>query len=131
MAGWGVTNNILASLFRKSRKKPIWTPKMTNEVAKAVRKATRLMPDDCSADPVPSGAVVVEVGAAPVAVVLVLAVVEDGNAVVSADVDAAVDARDDASVDANDDAKVVVLIIAPTFGCVRADRISCGRRIKP
>lgn len=40
----GGTYKILASLCRRSKNSPIWTPKTTNEVAKAVRKATRLMP---------------------------------------------------------------------------------------
>ena len=40
------TYKILASLFRRSKKKPIWTPKTINEVARAVKKATRLIPLD-------------------------------------------------------------------------------------
>lgn len=35
----GSTHKILASLFRSSRKSPDCTPKMTNEVVKAVTKA--------------------------------------------------------------------------------------------
>jgi len=43
--GEGVgTYNILTSLFRKSKKKPICTPKTINEAPRAVRKATRLIP---------------------------------------------------------------------------------------
>lgn len=45
------TYKILASLCRRSKNSPIWTPKTTNEVAKAVRKATRLMPPNFWAEP--------------------------------------------------------------------------------
>ena len=50
---WG-THNILTSLFRSSKKKPIWMPKTTSEAAKAVTKATRLMPVKSWPDPGPS-----------------------------------------------------------------------------
>jgi hypothetical protein len=49
------THNILTNLFRRSKKKPIWMPKTTSEAAKAVTKATRLMPVDPWAEPGPSG----------------------------------------------------------------------------
>ena len=53
------THNILTSLFRKSKKKPIWMPKTTSEAARAVTKATRLIPVESWALPAPSAAEVV------------------------------------------------------------------------
>lgn len=58
----GVTNKILASLFRRRRKKPICMPKTTNEAAMAVTKATRPMPLASRAAPAPSSGVVLIVG---------------------------------------------------------------------
>jgi hypothetical protein len=48
-----------ASLFLKRRKASICTAKTTSEVARAVRKATRLMPVEVRAEPVPSALVCV------------------------------------------------------------------------
>lgn len=45
------TYKIRASLCRRSRNSPVCTPKMTNEVANAVRNATRLMPSIFWAEP--------------------------------------------------------------------------------
>ena len=45
------TYKILDSLCRRSKNRPSWTPKTINEVAKAVRKATRLMPSTFWAEP--------------------------------------------------------------------------------
>lgn len=67
------THKIRASLFFRSINANICTPKMTNEVAKAVRKATRLMP--WVACPCPKVAVVVV--APDELVVEAVAVVED------------------------------------------------------
>ena len=55
---YGTTYNMRASLFLRSRKRPICTPKTINEVDSAVRKATRLMPRACWAEPGLSAAVV-------------------------------------------------------------------------
>ena len=66
-------HKIRASLFFRSIKANICTPKMTNEVAKAVRKATRLMP--WVACPCPK--VAVELVAPDELVVEAVAVVED------------------------------------------------------
>lgn len=63
-----------ASLFLKSRKKPICTPKMTSEEAKAVKKATMLMPADVWAVPLPASAADVVVGELPPVVLDMLAV---------------------------------------------------------
>jgi hypothetical protein len=72
------TYNILTTLFRNSKKNPIWTPKTINEAAKAVTNAIRLMPVDCWAEPEPSGIVdEVAAGAADVD--------EDTGTVVGAD----------------------------------------------
>jgi len=49
--------NIRANLFFSKINASIWTPKITNEVAKAVRKATRLIPSEPCA--VPSTSVLV------------------------------------------------------------------------
>jgi hypothetical protein len=67
------THKIRASLFFRRINASICTPKMTNEVAKAVRKATRLMP--WVACPCPKVAVVVV--APDELVVEAVAVVED------------------------------------------------------
>lgn len=67
------THKIRASLFFRSINASICTPKITNEVAKAVRKATRLMP--WVACPCPKVAVVVV--APDELVVEAVAVVED------------------------------------------------------
>jgi len=67
-----LTHNILTSLFRKSRKKPIWMPKTINEAAKAVTKATRLMPVAFCAAPGPSSVMLVPVVVAAAAAVEVV-----------------------------------------------------------
>ncbi len=51
------TYYIRANLFLSSRKAKIWTPKMTNEAAKAVTNATKLIP--CEPCAVPSTSVLV------------------------------------------------------------------------
>lgn len=66
------THNILTSLFRNSKKKPIWTPKTTSEAAKAVTKAIRLMPVACWAEPGLSGATLVVADAGAGGVVLLM-----------------------------------------------------------
>lgn len=71
--GDGQTHKIRASLFRRSKKKPIWTPKMISEVDRAVRKATMLMPADVWAEPLPESSVDVVVAAAAAVVVLDMA----------------------------------------------------------
>lgn len=65
-----------ASLFLRSRKKPIWTPKMMSEVDKAVKKATMLMPADVWAVPLPESEedAEVPVAALPLVVLDILAV---------------------------------------------------------
>jgi hypothetical protein len=45
------THNILASLFLRRKKKPIWTAKTIIETAKAVTKAYRVMPERAWAAP--------------------------------------------------------------------------------
>jgi hypothetical protein len=45
------TYKIRATLFLNNMKNPIWTPKTTSEVAKAVKKATILMPFELWAAP--------------------------------------------------------------------------------
>lgn len=47
------THNMRASLFFKSKKAIICTPKMIAEDAMAVRRATRLIPSEPCADPAP------------------------------------------------------------------------------
>lgn len=59
----GSTYKIRASLFLKSRKRPVWMPKTTSEVARAVRKATKLMPEAYWAVPVPPSTLVMAAGA--------------------------------------------------------------------
>jgi len=59
--GKEATNKILASLFRRRRKKPICMPNTTNEAAMAVTKATRPMPLDSRAAPAPSSFVLIVV----------------------------------------------------------------------
>lgn len=51
----GAAHNILTNLLRRSKKKPIWTPKTTSEAANAVTKARRLIPVESWAEPGPSG----------------------------------------------------------------------------
>lgn len=68
---------IRASLFRSSRKKPICTPKMINDVDKAVKNATMLMPASVCAVPLPELLVVVADAVADVVPVALTAVVLD------------------------------------------------------
>jgi hypothetical protein len=95
------TYNILTSLFRNSKKKPVWMPKTTNEAANAVTKATRLIPVASWADPGPSSMVVVVAAAA---------------ADVSVD-DANDDNDGDADVDASAGAVVVMSLIDTNVAC--------------
>lgn len=44
---------IRANLFLNNKKRPAWMPKTINAVARAVRKATRLIPFDSWASPWP------------------------------------------------------------------------------
>jgi hypothetical protein len=95
------TYNILTSLFRNSKKKPVWMPKTTNEAANAVTKATRLIPVASWADPGPSSMVVVVAAAA---------------ADVSVD-DANDDNDGDADVDTSAGAVVVMSLIDTNVAC--------------
>ena len=69
----GPTYNILASLFRRSRKKPICTLNTINEVTRAVRKATKLIPLEPWPLPIVSVELVVVAAAAAVVVLAAVA----------------------------------------------------------
>jgi len=56
-------------LFLRSRKRPVWTPKMASEVVRAVKKATMLMPAESCATPLPADAAEVDEAAAALLVV--------------------------------------------------------------
>jgi len=62
-----------------SIKAKIWTPKITNEVARAVRKATKLIPCEFWAEPIPEAFVALGVADAP-------DIAEDISAVVFVDI---------------------------------------------